>query len=363
MEKNTMTIKEFLKIMSEKNASDMFLRAGGTPRLRIDGRVTPMGDEPITKRDMEKMTDELLTSEEQKKRFQRDLEIDFAYSYEGVGRFRVIVFIQRSTPSIVVRYVKDKVQAFEDLNLPVELLKNLAMQERGIVLVTGPAGSGKSTTVASMIEYINANVERHIVTVEDPIEFLFHDKKSIINQRELGLDVPDYPAALKHFTLQSPDIIFIGLIRDYNTMHAAISAAEMGVLLLSTFHTINAIQTVERIINFFPPHLHNEVRLQLSEVLKGVISLRLVPRKDAPGRIPACETMVLTPSVSRVIREGKVWELKQFLEQGAMFGMQTFNQSLVKLVKAGKISEDDAKTFSDNKDEFSLELRGIKRTT
>jgi len=358
-----MTLKEFLKIMSEKNASDMFLRVGGIPRLRIDGKVTPLGEDEITKKDMEKITDELISSEEQKKRFAKDLEIDFAYSYEGVGRFRVIIFIQRGTPSIVVRYVKDKIQTFEELNLPVELLKQLSMEERGIVLVTGPAGSGKSTTVAAMIEYINSNVERHIVTVEDPIEFLFTDKKSIINQRELGLDVLDYAAALKHFTLQSPDIIFIGLIRDYETMHASISAAEMGVLLLSTFHTINAIQTVERIINFFPPHLHNEVRLQLSGVLKGVISLRLIPRKDAPGRIPACETMVLTPSVSRVIREGKIWELKQFLEQGAMYGMQTFNQALVKLVKAGKVSEEDAKTFSDNKDEFSLELRGIKRTT
>ncbi|MFH1655762.1 MAG: PilT/PilU family type 4a pilus ATPase [Candidatus Omnitrophota bacterium] len=358
-----MTIKEFLKIMSEKNASDMFLRAGGIPRLRIDGRITPIGDESITKRDMEKMADELIITEAQKKRFEKDLEIDFAYSYEGVGRFRIIIFVQRGTPSIVVRYVKDKILTFDELNLPVELFKKMSMEERGIVLVTGPAGSGKSTTVASMIQYINTNVERHIVTIEDPIEFLFADKKSIINQRELGLDVLDYNAALKHFTLQSPDVIFIGLIRDYETMHAAISTAEMGVLLLSTFHTINAIQTVERIINFFPPHLHNEARLQLSEVLKGIISLRLIPRKDAPGRIPACETMVFTPSVSRVIREGKIQELKQFLEQGSMYGMQTFNQSLVKLVKAGKISEEDAKFFSDNKDELSLELRGIKRTT
>lgn len=358
-----MSIKEFFKIMKEKNASDLFLRAGGVPRLRVDGRICPLGEVPLSREDMNAMTEELLSAEDLKKKFQEHFEVDFAYPLEGVGRFRVIVFLQRSSPSIVVRYVRDYIQTFEDLNLPVELLKNFSNEDRGIVLVTGPAGSGKSTTVASMMEYINSNFERHIVTVEDPIEFLFKDKKSIINQRELGLDVSSYPDALKHFTLQSPDVIFIGLIRDPQTMHAAISAAEMGVLLLSTFHTINVIQTIERIVNFFPPHLHDEVRLQLSLVLKGIVSLRLVPRKDAPGRIPACETMTLTPSISRVIREGKILEMRTYIEQGEMYGMQTFNQSLVKLVKAGKISEEDARSFSDNKDEFNLELRGIKRTT
>ena len=357
-----MSIKEFFKIMRENNASDMFLRAGGIPRIRVDGRVCPLSEDVLSKADMDKIAQELIVTEQQKKKFQEDLEVDFAYPLEGVGRFRVIIFAQRGTPSIVVRYVRDDIQTFEELNLPVELLKKFASEKRGIVLLTGPAGSGKSTTVSSMIGYINTNMERHIVTVEDPIEFLFKDKKSIINQRELGLDVLDYPAALKHFTLQSPDVIFIGLIRDPQTMHAAITAAEMGVLLLSTFHTINAIQTVERIINFFPPHLHAEVRIQLSLVLKGIISMRLIPRKDAPGRIPACETMVLTPTISRILREGKVWEMRRFIEQGEMFGMQTFNQALIKLVRAGKISEEDAKLSSDSKEDFELELRGIKKT-
>jgi pilus retraction protein PilT len=356
-----MSIKDFFKIMREKSASDLFLRVGGIPRLRVDGRVCPLNEKPLTNTDIDKIVQELLISPEQRELFKKNLEVDFAYSFEGVGRFRVIVFIQRGSPSIVVRYVRDDVQTFEELNLPVDLLKQFSQEDRGLVLVTGPAGSGKSTTVASMIEYINTNFERHIVTVEDPIEFLFRDKKSIINQRELNLDVPSYPAALKHFTLQSPDVIFISLLRDPETMYAAISAAEMGVLLLSTFHTINAVQTIERIVNFFPPHLHNEVRLQLSLVLKGIISLRLIPRKDAPGRIPACETMVLTPSISRIIREGKPWEMRRFMEEGQMFGMQTFNQALVKLVKAGKISEQDAKNFSDSKEDFELELRGIKK--
>lgn len=358
-----MTIKDFFRIMKEKRASDLFLRSGGVPRLRIDGRVCPLGEELTSKSDLDKIVAELITEEEQKKKFKENLELDFAYSYEGVGRFRVIVFFQRSTPSIVVRYVHDETQTFEDLNLPAELLKKFAAEDRGIVLFTGPAGCGKSTSVASVIDYINSNTEKHIITVEDPIEFLFKDKKSIINQRELGLDVLSYPAALKHFTLQSPDVIFIGLIRDSQTMHAAITAAEMGVLLLSTFHTINAVQTLERIVNFFPPHLHEEVRIQLSLVLKGVISLRLIPRKDSPGRVPACETMVLTPTVSRIIREGKIWEMKRFMEQGEMFGMQTFNQALVRLVRAGKVSEEDARLFSDSKDEFELELRGIKKVS
>jgi len=356
-----MNIRDFFRIMKEKGASDLFIRAGGTPRLRIDGKICPLGDEIVSKHDLEKMAEELISTDEQKMLYKENLEVDFAYSYEGVGRFRVIIFLQRGSPSLVARFVREDIQTFEDLNLPIDLLKRFATEDRGIVLATGPAGSGKSTTIASLLEYINSNSQNHIVTIEDPIEFLFKDKKSIINQRELGLDVPSYPAALKHFTLQSPDVIFIGLIRDTQTMHAAISAAEMGVLLLSTFHTINAIQTLERIVNFFPPHLHDEVRIQLSLVLKGIISLRLIPRKDAPGRIPACETMVLTPTIARIIREGKIWEMKRFMEQGEMFGMQTFNQSLVKLVKAGKISEEDARDASDSRDEFELELRGIKR--
>jgi twitching motility protein PilT len=222
-------------------------------------------------------------------------------------------------------------------------------------------GSGKSTTLASMIEYINNNSNKHILTVEEPIEFTFEDKKSIINQRDLGLDVSSYPSALRAFTLQSPDVIFIGNIRNYDTMSAAMTAAETGVLVLSTLHTINASQSVERILNFFPPYQHNEIRIRLSYLLKGVISQRLVPLKEGPGRLPACEVMLLTPTISRLIREGKDWEMQQFLEDGEIFGMQSFSQALIKLVKSGKITEEEAMNFADNKEEFVMSLRGMRK--
>jgi twitching motility protein PilT len=223
-------------------------------------------------------------------------------------------------------------------------------------------GSGKSTTIASMIEFINANKKKHILTVEEPIEFTFKDKQSLINQRELGLDVASYAVALRSFTLQSPDVIYIANIRDAETMSAAITAAETGVLVLSTLHTVNASQSVERIVNFFQPHQHQEVRSQLANILKGVISLRLVPLKDGSGRIPAYEVMLLTPTISRLIREAKSWEIPPYIEDGNIFGMQSFNQSLIKLVKDGLVSEETAIEFADNKDEFVLSLKGFKRT-
>ncbi|MFC1593857.1 type IV pilus twitching motility protein PilT [Candidatus Omnitrophota bacterium] len=356
-----MKIFEYLEIMIKQKASDMLLRAGGIPRLRVDGKICPLDTNVLTAEDMKELSDQLMTSDDYKKKFKETLEVDFAISVPNLGRFRVIIFLQRSTPSIVIRHVHDQSQTFEELHLPEKLMKTFANENRGLILATGPAGSGKSTAVASLLEYVNVNLQKHIITVEDPIEFMFKDKKSIINQRELGLDVPNYPEALKHFTLQSPDVIFIGLIRDPETMQAAISAAEMGVMVVSTFHTVNAMQTIERIVNFFPPYLHNEVKMRLSLLLKGIISLRLVPLKDSTGRIPAYESMVLTPSIARLLREGKMWEMRRFIEEGEMFGMQTFNQSLVKMVKEGKIDENTAREFADSKDEFELELKGIKR--
>ncbi len=356
-----MKINDYLKILVERQASDLFLRTGGIPHLRVDGKVCPVDNTVVSPEDMRRIINEILTTDLQKKRLQEDLDVDFVIFSPELGRFRFNVFIQRGTPSIVVRYVKDKIQTFEELNLPAEILKVFSSESRGLVLVTGPAGSGKSTTIGCMLEYINESSCRHIITVEDPIEFLFKDKNSIFNQRELVLDVSSYPSALKHFTLQSPDVIYIGVIRDTETMMAAMTAAEMGVLVVSTFHTINTVQTVERIVNFYPPHIHEEVRMQLSLLLKGVVSLRLIPKKDGSGRIPAYETMVVTPSIGRVIREGRLTEVAHFIEEGALFGMQSFKQSLVKLVQEGKVTEDDARRFADSRDEFDLELHGIKR--
>jgi len=356
-----MEIKKYLKMMIEKDASDMFYRAGSNVRMRIDGQVISV-DDRIVSLDEVKDTLKDLTSNELRDFFQNNLDVDFGvYIPELAHRFRISIFMQRNWPALVIRNIRSHIHSFTELNLPDEVLKKLCMEMRGLVLLTGSAGSGKSTTIASMIEYINENCHRHILTVEEPIEFTFQDKKSIINQRELGIDVASYAVALRSFTLQSPDVIYIANIRDYETMSAALTAAETGVLVLSTLHTVNAPQSIERIINFFPPHQHQQVYTQLSALLKGVISLRLVPLKDGPGRMPAYEIMLHTPTISRLIREGKVWEIPQFIDDGGVFGMCSFNQSLLNLVKNGKISEEEAINFSDNKDEFILALRGIKR--
>lgn len=359
--KDEMDIKKLMKEMVDRNASDLFYRAGGTPRLRIDGKIIAMDSRVLSVEDVMFATEQLANTK-QLEAFRNNFDVDFAvYLDEFQRRFRVSVFTQRNWPSIVIRNVRNHIASFEELNLPVEILSKLSSESRGLVLLTGSMGSGKSTTIASMIEYINNSSRKHVLTVEEPIEFTFEDKQSIINQRELGIDVKSYPTALRAFTLQSPDVMFIGNIRDLDTVSSAMAAAETGVLVLSTLHTINAPQTVERLINFFPPHQHQEVRNQLAVLLKGVISLRLVPAKDGAGRVPAYEVMLLTPTISRLIREGKIWEIPDFIEDGAIFGMQSFTQSLVKLTQEGKISLEDALLVADSREEFMLAYKGIKK--
>jgi twitching motility protein PilT len=356
-----MDIKKLMQEMVARDASDLFFRAGGIPRLRIDGKIVAMDSRALSVEDV-MFAMEQLANTRQCEAFRNKLDVDFAvYLAEFDRRFRVSIFTQRNWPSIVIRNVRNTIASFEDLNLPGEILRKLSMETRGLILLTGSMGSGKSTTIASMIEYINNNAHKHILTIEEPIEFTFEDNQSIINQRELGIDVSSYPVALRAFTLQSPDVMFIGNIRDYDTVASAMAAAETGVLVFSTLHTINASQTVERLINFFSPHQHQEVRNQLASLLKGVISLRLVPAKNGLGRVPAYEVMLLTPTISRLIREGKAWEIPQFIDEGAVFGMQSFNQSLVKLVQEGKIKLEDAALASDNREEFMLAYRGIKK--
>jgi len=356
-----MSIKNMLKQMAERKASDLFYRVGGPIRFKIDGALVALDDKILTAEDLVEAVEDL-TTPKQREVFKSKLDVDFAvYVAELDLRFRVSVFMQRNWPSIVVRIVNKEVQTFEDLNLPANILKRLSMEKRGLVLLTGSMGSGKSTTIASMIEYININSKKHILTVEEPVEYTFKDKGSLINQRELGIDVTTYQSALRALTLQSPDVIFISNICDLETMSSAITAAETGVLVLSTLHTINAAQSIERIINFFPIHHHQEVRNQLSFLLKGVISLRLIPSISGTGRVPAYEIMLLTPTISRLIKEGKISEISKFIDEGVILGMQSFNQSLVKLVREGKVSEEQAAEFSDNKDEYFQILRGIKR--
>lgn len=356
-----MDIGEYLKLMVERDGSDLFFRAGTTVRLRLNGQVLPVTETLVSIDDIEMALQKLL-SEEARELFRKAKDIDFAY-FEPVlkRRFRISIFMQRNWPSIVARNIPPVTKTLEELRVPAEILKKLAMERRGIVLLTGTMGSGKSTTIASMVEYINTNAYKHIFTLEEPIEFTFSDKKSLINQREIGKDVTSYPIALRAFTLQSPDVIYIGNIRDLETMQAALTVAETGVLVLSTLHTVNASQTVERIINFFPPHQHQQIRTQLSFLLKGVISLRLIPVKDGKSRVPAAEVMTLTPTIARLIREGKIGEITRFLEDSEMFGMVSFNQSLSRLVKDGVISEPEAMEYADSKDELILALRGIKK--
>lgn len=356
-----MNLKDYLKIMADRDASDLFFKTGTPVYLRHYSGLVAVDEEKLTRRVLDDIISEL-TDERLKKILEDNFDVDFAIGVEDLGRFRVSLFFQKSEPMVVIRRVKPHVPGFEELNLPAAVLKKLAQESRGLVFVTGTAGSGKSTTIAAMIEHINNTASRHILSIEDPIEYVFTDKKSIISQRELGADVISYPMALRQATLQSVDVIYIATIRDLETMQAAINAAEMGMLVFCTVHSVNAYQTVERIINLFPPHQHNEVRAQLALLLRGIISLRLLPTKDGSGRIPAYEAMVSTSTITRLIREGKTWELLHFIEQGALFGMQSFKQSLAYLIKAGKIDEVQALDFADSKDELELELKGIRRT-
>jgi len=355
-----MTIQMLFQLMVEKQASDLYLRTKAFPRARIDGKIQIIDSEPVSKEEMSAIVHMLLANDERRHALKENLDIDFIHEEPKVGRFRISIFTQRGTHALVARHVHTHVRTFEELSLPADLCKMFCEESKGLFLLCGPAGNGKSTTVASMLEYINVRESKHIITIEDPIEFLFTDKKSIINQRELYLDVTSFPAALKHVTQQSPDIIYIGNIRDEDTMKAAITATELGTFVMSTFHTINAVQTIMRIVNFFPPHLHEEVRIQLSMILRGTISLRLLPRKDGRGRIPAYETMVVTPTIARLIREGKVEGIQEYIDKGDLFGMQSFRQSLVKLVKADLVDVDEARNLADSKDEFDLAMKGIK---
>ncbi|MCK4912311.1 MAG: PilT/PilU family type 4a pilus ATPase [Candidatus Omnitrophica bacterium] len=351
-----MIFKEILDMMIEKDASDIFIRANGNIKGRVYSQIVTIDDTAISSDNVNKIIDKI-TRETDKERLRSQKGCEFTYWYKDFWRFRVGVFYQRGTPSLVVRKIDLRIPSFEELSLPPELLTKFCKERRGIIFLTGITGSGKSTTIASMIDYINNNFGRHIVTIEEPIEFTFEDKKSIINQREIGTDVWSYKDALKQFALHSPDVVYIGNIRDAETCHAALTIAQTGVLVFSTLHTVNAASTVERIINFFPSHQHNFVLNQLSFLLKGVFSQRLIPRCDRAGLVPAYESMVLSPSVSRLIRENKLWEIPKYIDSGDIYGMVSFQKSLLGLVESGKVSFENALAYADRKDELEMELR------
>jgi twitching motility protein PilT len=354
--------KRFFAKMVSDGASDLFVSAGSRAALRVDGRVKFVTGDNASG-DFVRAMFEALVGLPYETAFAEHKELDFAFEIPNIGRFRANLFHQKGEVGGVFRHIKDKVPSFEELNLPSKQLMRLAKLKRGLVLVTGIAGSGKSTTLAGMIEFINETMSRHIITVEDPIEFVYREKLAIIDQREVGLDTHTFARALKSAVRQSPDVILVGEMRDKDTMQAAIQAAETGHLVCSTLHTVNAQQTVERIITYFPPHQHDLLRLQLSMVLAGVISQRLLPKRDAGGRVPAVEVMLSTPTIKDLIYEGRTRELYAAIAEDTYFGNMTFNESLRKLYEAGVISLEEAMAAADNPDELKLEIRGISRGT
>lgn len=354
-----MKVNSILKEMIDKKASDLILKAGSPMCMRINGELSFKDDSVLSDKDLNSLADEIL-DERQREKYKAEKELVTSFGVTELGRFRATVFQQRGTTVIVVRAINVQVPKFEELNLPAKVLEGLCSEKRGLVLITGTTGSGKSTTVASMIEEINKSTSKHIVTLEDPLEFIFKDKKSIISQREVRIDTESFQTALEYIMLQTPDIIFIGDIRNAEVMSTALTAAETGQLVIANLHTINTSHTIERIVNFFQPHQHAEIRMQLSLLLKGILSLRLVPLKDGSGRVPACEILISTPTIVELIREDKIDEIEYYLRDGSLYGMQTFDQALVGLFKAGKITKETAVAYAERKNEVVMSLKELR---
>ncbi|PCJ62488.1 MAG: type IV pili twitching motility protein PilT [Planctomycetota bacterium] len=355
-----MDFNEILTIMVEKRSSDLFLKVGAPPSIRVDGTLERIGDDPINPEKMQEYFNKV-ANKFMLEKFNQDHEADSSYEIQGIGRFRVNVFWQRGKVSMVLRHVASHIPKFEDLGLPVKGLTSLCTRPRGLVLVTGITGSGKSTTIASMLQLINQTEKKHILTLEDPIEFIYEDDQSFFNQREVGMDSRSFVHALKNAMRESPDVILIGEMRDQETMEAAINAAETGHLVFSTLHSVDAMQTVDRIINFFPHHQHNLIRMQLSMVLEGVVSQRLLKRSDGPGRVAVVEIMVASPTVRQILLEGETLGLYKAIKEGEYFGSQTFNTHLRTLVDKKIITKEDALRASDKPDELALEFKGISK--
>ncbi len=359
-----MHIDDLLKRAVEKNASDLHLKVGSHPHIRIFGNLIPLVDlRRLTQDDTLRMAFELM-NDRQKEKFKRNLEIDIAYSVPGLGRFRCNIFQQRGTIGLVLRVISFEISTVRELNLP-PILEKISMEKRGLVLCTGTTGSGKSTTLAAMIDYINNHRTEHVITIEDPIEFLFKDRKCIINQREVEVDTRNFAIALRHALRQDPDIIMVGEMRDYETIETAIVAAETGHLVMSTLHTIDATETVNRIISVFPPYQQKQIRLQLASVLKAVISLRLLPMADGKGRVPAVEVMVSTPYIRDcIINKEKTHIIPAAIGAGvSQYGMQTFDQSLFKLYNKELISYEEALRHASNPEDFKLKVKGVQSTS
>jgi twitching motility protein PilT len=353
-------LNDILKIALKGGASDIHLKPGLPPMFRVDGALVPLKNgERIPPDDLQKMAFSIM-NDIQRARFDETRETDLAYGIAGLGRFRVNVFQQRGTVGIVFRVIPFGVKSIEHLHLP-KIIESIAMEQRGLVLVTGTTGSGKSTTLAGMIDYINSNRTCHIMTIEDPIEFLIRDRRSIVNQREIGVDTQSFANALRAALRQDPDVILVGEMRDFETIETALTAAETGHLVMSTLHTLDATETINRIISVFPPYQQKQVRLQLAAILKAVISQRLVPRADGKGRVPALEVLISTARVRECIADkDRTKELHDAIAKGfTTYGMQTFDQSLMHLVKQELVTYEEALKHVSNPDDFALRFRGI----
>jgi twitching motility protein PilT len=356
-------INSLLKKAIKINASDLIIKAGSLPIARINGILSPMKDEQkLTSEDTKAIAGTVM-SDQQREVFLRKNDIDISYSIPGLGRFRCNCFNQRGTTSVVFRVVPMKPLDIEELNLPV-VLRKISMVPRGLILVTGTTGSGKSTTLATMVDYINSNKSDHIITIEDPIEYLHRDKNSVVNQREIGADTESFSKALRAALRQDPDVILVGEMRDFETIQTAILAAETGHLVLSTLHTVDATETINRIITVFPPYQHKQVRLQLASVLQAIISMRLVPRADGTGRVPAVEILIATERVKACIEDPDQTKLiHDVIADGfSQYGMQTFDQSLLSLYREGHISYEEALSRATKPNDFALKVKGIHST-
>ena len=353
-----------LRYLIAAEGSDLHLKIPSYPLVRLHGSLEPIpGTDRLYPEDTQRALEQMLDDPEKLEEFESENEVDFSYSVEGLGRFRVNAFMQRGSISVVMRAIPVIIKAVEELGLP-EVVTRLAEEERGIILLTGTTGSGKSTTLAAMIDHMNRTMSKHIVTIEDPIEFLHRDRSSIINQREVGQDTASFKRALRRVLRQDPDTILVGEMRDEETVHTALSAAETGHLVLSTLHTVDAAETINRIIDFFPPHQQQQARAMIAGTLKGIVSQRLVRTADGKGRVACCEIMVMTGRVHDMILDPKLTgQLPEVIAEGAYYGMQTFDQHLLHHLQAGRITYEDALHVATSPHDFKLMVAAQENPT